>query len=128
MTVLIAVSSYLELAVSWAYFLCQIAAVLLGAWALVDVLLQPPQYFVAADKRSKGFWSGVNAAGLACVVLLGAGGSILGLIGVVANAVYLADVRPAVNLYKPVHVRSRIRRPGQGGSGGFGGRRGSGGR
>ena len=107
---------YLALAVTWIWRLAQVAAVVLGVWALVDTLRRPDQHFVAADKRTKGFWLAVNAAGLLVVVLMGMN-SMFGLLGVVANAVYLADVRPALNYYKPVRMRVRIRRRGPDGRG-----------
>ncbi|WP_454924882.1 DUF2516 family protein [Actinomyces gerencseriae] len=107
---------YLALAVTWIWRLAQVVAVVLGAWALVSTLRRPDQHFVAADKRTKGFWLAVNAAGLLVVVLMGMS-SMFGLLGVVANAVYLADVRPALDYYKPVRVRVRIRRRGPGGRG-----------
>ena len=107
---------YLALAVTWIWRLAQVVAVVLGAWALVSTLRRPDQHFVAADKRTKGFWLAVNAAGLLVVVLMGMS-SMFGLLGVVANAVYLADVRPALNYYKPVRMRVRIRRRGPDGRG-----------
>ncbi|WP_034494828.1 DUF2516 family protein [Actinomyces gerencseriae] len=107
---------YLALAVTWIWRLAQVVAVVLGAWALVSTLRRPDQHFVAADKRTKGFWLAVNAAGLLVVVLMGMS-SMFGLLGVVANAVYLADVRPALDYYKPVRVRVRIRRRGPDGRG-----------
>ena len=99
---------YLALAVTWIWRLAQVVAVVLGAWALVSTLRRPDQHFVAADKRTKGFWLAVNAAGLLVVVLMGMS-SMFGLLGVVANAVYLADVRPALNYYRPVRMRVRVR-------------------
>lgn len=107
---------YLALAVTWIWRLAQVVAVVLGAWALVSTLRRPDQHFVAADKRTKGFWLAVNAAGLLVVVLMGMS-SMFGLLGVVANAVYLADVRPALDYYRPVRVRVRIRRRGPDGRG-----------
>ena len=107
----------------------------MAVWAFLDTLRRPAEHFAAADKRSKGFWLGVNAFGLAvflfylypliqtlrALLTLGVAASggfgMLMLLAVVANAVYLADVRPALNYYKPVQVRSRIRRPGWGGRG-----------
>lgn len=102
------IADYLVLAVVWIWRLAQVAAVVLGVWALVDTLRRPDQHFVAADKRTKGFWLAVNAAGLLVVVLMGMS-SMFGLLGVVANAVYLADVRPALNYYRPVRMRVRVR-------------------
>ena len=115
MSVLYLVAHYTQYAVLMAWRLFQFAGLALGLWALVDTLMQRPEHFVAAGKRTKGFWIGVNAAGLAVVALMGSA-SMLGLLGFVANAVYPTDVRPALNLYKPVRVRSQIRRPeGRGG-------------
>ena len=122
MTTLLLTDYYLNLAVAGIWYLTQIGAVVLGVWALIDTGLRPSQNFIAADKRTKGFWLGVNAVGVVVVVLMGMS-SMFGLLGVVANAVYLADVRPALNYYRPVRVRVRIRRRGQDGRGGAGGRR-----
>lgn len=122
MNSLVVLAGYVSLVVYWLWRATQIGAVVLGAWALVDALMRPPEHFAAADKRTKGFWIGVNAAGMAVVILMG-WGSMLGLLGVVANAVYLAEVRPALDLLKPVRVRSQIRRPGEDGRSGRGGRR-----
>ena len=119
MTALILTAYYLAVAVRWTWILAGFCAIGLGAWALIDTLRRPAQNFIAADK---GFWLAVNAAGLLVVVLMGMS-SMFGLLGVVANAVYLADVRPALNYYRPVRVRVRIRRRGQDGRGGAGGRR-----
>ena len=116
MTTLLLTDYYLNLAVAGIWYLTQIGAVVLGVWALIDTGLRPSQNFIAADKRTKGFWLGVNVVGVVVVVLMGMS-SMFGLLGVVANAVYLADVRPTLNYYQPVHVRTRIRRRGQGGSG-----------
>ena len=61
---------------------------------------------------------------LATDVSASGGFSMLMLLAVVANAVYLADVRPALDYYRPVRVRSQIRRPGRDGRGrGASGRR-----
>lgn len=108
MSALAVVAAYVVQVVYWTWIVFQGAAVLMGVWALVDCLTRDPQHFLAAGKRTKGFWLGVNAAGLAVVLVLSV--SSLGLLAVVANAVYLADVRPALAFYKPVRVRSRVRR------------------
>lgn len=107
------VAYYLSLAVGLIWRLAQFTAVGLGVWAIIDTLTHDPSHFIAAGKRTKGFWLGVNAVGVAVVLLMGAT-SMLGLLGVVANAVYLADVRPALRYYSPVRVRSTIRFPGNG--------------
>ena len=74
----------------------QVISAALGVWALIDSALRPAQYYAAADKRSKNFWVAVNAVA-----------------AVVASAVYLADVRPALQALAPVRVRSSIRIPGR---------------
>ena len=122
MTALILTAYYLAVAVRWTWILAGFCAIGLGAWALIDTLRRPAQNFIAADKRTKGFWLAVNAVGVLVVAFSGLT-SFFGLLGVVANAVYLADVRPALNDYRPVRVRVRIRRRGQDGRGGAGGRR-----
>ncbi|QPL05138.1 MULTISPECIES: DUF2516 family protein [Actinomyces] len=113
MSALASVAVVVAQSVRWIWYGAQVAAALMGLWALVDCLTRDSQHFLAADKRTKGFWIGVNAVGLAVVIVMGAA-SMLGLLGVVANAVYLADVRPALSFYKPVRVRSQVRRPGEG--------------
>ena len=122
MTALILTAYYLAVAVRWTWILAGFCAIGLGAWALIDTLRRPAQNFIAADKRTKGFWLAVNAVGVLVVAFSGLT-SFFGQLGVVANAVYLADVRPALNYYRPVRVRVRIRRRGQDGRGGAGGRR-----
>jgi uncharacterized protein DUF2516 len=75
-----------------------VAAFALEVFALVDAVRHRPDAFVAAGKRTKQFWSII----LGVAVLLGfvsIGSSLtfsIGLIAVVAAAVYLADVRPAL--------------------------------
>lgn len=84
-----------------------VAGFLLEAFALVDAVRHSPQAFVAAGKRTKGFWVAILgvAAAFGFIAIpppIGVGSSFLGplgflaLIGVVAAAVYLTDVRPAV--------------------------------
>ncbi|WP_194949438.1 DUF2516 family protein [Actinomyces trachealis] len=80
----------------------------LGLWALVDAAMRPAAHYVAADKKTKTFWVALTAAGLAVCVLTGFG-SMFGLLGCVASAVYLTDVRPALQFYAPVKVRGSIR-------------------
>ena len=95
-------------------------------WALIDSALRPTQYYAAAGKRSRNFWLVVNAvaavvgtflayeAVLAVYVAgVSTGMSFIGLLTVVASAVYLVDVRPALQTLAPVRVRSSIRIPGR---------------
>ncbi|WP_088281194.1 DUF2516 family protein [Kineosporia sp. A_224] len=77
----------------------------LEVYALVDAVRHRPESFVAAEKRTKGFWVAILAVATAFGFIalpspIGAGFisslGFLSLIGVVAAAVYLTDVRPAV--------------------------------
>ena len=111
-SVLLQVAVFLAAAVKWTWLAAQVVAILMGVWALVDSLLRPTQYYVAAGKNTKRFWTVVNAVGTVVVGVLGAA-SMLGLLGVVASAVYLVDVRPALQALAPVRVRSSIRIPGR---------------
>ncbi len=113
-SVLLQVAVFLAAVVKWAWLAAQVVAILMGVWALVDSLLRPTQYYVAAGKNTKRFWTVVNAVGTVVVGVLGAA-SMLGLLGVtvVASAVYLVDVRPALQALAPVRVRSSIRIPGR---------------
>ncbi|MBK9725881.1 MAG: DUF2516 family protein [Actinomycetales bacterium] len=81
------------------------AALLLGVlalglevFALVDALRQPPAAFLAAGKRTKGLWVGITvAASLVGFVSVNNPISMVSILAVVGAAVYLTDVRPALN-------------------------------
>ena len=113
MSVLYAVSFFLSEAVRWSWIAAQAVSIVMGIWALVDSLMRPAEYYVAAGKSTKRFWNVVNVAGTAVVGLLLGAASMFGLLGVVASAVYLVDVRPALQALAPVRVRSSIRIPGR---------------
>ena len=75
----------------------------LEVFALIDAAVQRKDAFVAAGKRTKPFWVAILAVAAALGFLslpLGGGGlqplNILAIVAVVASAVYLTDVRPAV--------------------------------
>jgi hypothetical protein len=77
----------------------------LEVYALVDAIRHRPDQYVAAEKRTKGFWVGVLVVATAFGFIalpppIGRGFlnslGFLSLIGVVAAAVYLTDVKPAV--------------------------------
>lgn len=67
-------------------------------WALVNALRFRPDAYVAADKRTKGFWILLTVVGvlLGGLSLLGNGIGLLALVGVVMAGVFLADVLPAL--------------------------------
>jgi Protein of unknown function (DUF2516) len=81
-----------------------IAAFGVEAWALIDALRQKSDAFVAAGKLTKPLWIIILAVAAALGFLalpLGGGGfssplGLLSIVAVVAAAVYLTDVRPAV--------------------------------
>ncbi len=76
----------------------------LEAYALVDALRHGSQAYPAAGKRTKAFWVAILAVAAAIgFISLPFGGAprynvlgFLSLIAIVAAAVYLTDVRPAV--------------------------------
>ena len=126
MSVLFLIEHYLSLAVAMLWCAAQVLGAVLGVWALIDSALRPTQYYAAAGKRSRNFWLVVNAvaavvgtflayeAVLAVYVAgVSTGMSFIGLLTVVASAVYLVDVRPALQTLAPVRVRSSIRIPGR---------------
>lgn len=83
---------------SWIAMALGVAALALECWAFVDALRRRPDAFVAADKRTKGFWLAVTGVALAVgFVFLFSVGSMFGLLAVVAAGIYLADVRPALD-------------------------------
>jgi hypothetical protein len=66
----------------------------LKLWALIDACVRPAPAYVLNGKLTKPAWVAI----LLLAVLLSLTGvlNILGLLGVIAAAVYLADVRPAL--------------------------------
>jgi hypothetical protein len=81
-----------------------VGALAVEVWALVDALRQSSNAFPAAGKLTKPLWLIILGIATALGVLalpVNGGGAIsslgfLSIIGVVAAAVYLTDVRPAV--------------------------------
>lgn len=82
----------------WIAMILGIAAFAVELYALIDAARRRPDAFVAADKRTKGFWLAVTGVAAAVgFVFLASVASMLGLIAVVAAGVYLADVKPALD-------------------------------
>ncbi|HET7476936.1 MAG TPA: DUF2516 family protein [Dermatophilaceae bacterium] len=74
-----------------------VAALGMEAFALVDAARHRPDAFVAAGKRTKGFWLAVTGVAAAVGLLSVASPlNLFSLLGVVGAGVYLADVRPAL--------------------------------
>jgi Protein of unknown function (DUF2516) len=77
------------------YDVLYFGALALTAYALVDALVRPAAGYVAAGKLTKPAWAAIT--GLAVLVVFWQGPmSFLGLPAIIAAAVYLVDVRPAV--------------------------------
>jgi hypothetical protein len=71
-------------------------AVLFELFALVDALLRPIAAFPAADKLTKSAWVLILVLGLLTSFFFDVSVSMLGVLGLVAAGVYMADVRPAL--------------------------------
>ena len=87
------------------YLALGVIALGMELWAFADCARRKPADFERAYKRTKGFWMGLtggaSAIGLLSVLLFGPLALLLfELAAVVAAAVYLADVRPALNQSK----------------------------
>ncbi|HEU4544161.1 MAG TPA: DUF2516 family protein [Jiangellaceae bacterium] len=76
-----------------------LAAVGLAAFALIDALRVPSDAFPYAGKRTKNLWLVILGVATAVLVVTGPL-NIFGLAAVVAAAVYLVDVRPAVKQFR----------------------------
>lgn len=75
-----------------------IAALGLEVYAFVDALRRRPDAFVAADKSTKNFWLFVvTVAMLVGFITVFSVLNLFGLLAVVGAAVYLADVKPALD-------------------------------
>lgn len=78
----------------------EIGAAILGVFAVVDAGSRRPDAFAAADKQTKGTWSGITAA-CAVVSVLGllvqgpfTALGLLWLAALIGELVYVLDVRP----------------------------------
>lgn len=83
--------------VQWVKLLILIFAVVIEVTAFVHCLLQRPDAFRAVGSLSKGLWLALTGGSvfLSLLVVRSPTG-IIGLIGIIAAAVYLLDVRPAI--------------------------------
>ncbi|MFW2512785.1 DUF2516 family protein [Demequina sp. SO4-13] len=92
-----------------------VAALVAAAWAFIDAFKYPNTAYVNAGKKSKTLWLVILgvAALIAFISLprpLGAGGGIIGLLGiaaVIATIYYFVDVRPKVSGASPSSGGSR---------------------
>lgn len=86
----------------WLYKGLALLALGIELWALADCVRRNPASFEATFKRTKGFWLGMTGGAAAVGALTAwAGGvglfGLLQLAAIIAAAVYLADVKPAVS-------------------------------
>jgi hypothetical protein len=87
-----------ELAQAWVLFGLGVAAFVAQVVALVDAIRRPGEIFPAAGKMTKGRWITILtiASAFGFVSLAQDPVGFLNIIGFVAAAVYLVDVRPAI--------------------------------
>jgi hypothetical protein len=80
---------------SFVLLILGIASLGLTGFSALDALRYPANLFPAVGRLSKGAWVGILiAAFLISIVFIFSALSLLNIVGVVAAAVYLADVRP----------------------------------
>lgn len=72
------------------------AAIIFGLVALVHVIRQRSDAFTAVNRLNKPAWVGIIIVSMLVFWFLGAI-SLIGIIGIVAVGIYMADVRPKVN-------------------------------
>lgn len=72
------------------------AALVFGVVALVHAIRQRSDAFTAVDRLTKPVWLGIIVVATIVLVLTGPI-SLLGIIGIVAIGIYMADVRPKVD-------------------------------
>jgi hypothetical protein len=72
------------------------AVVALALWALVDALMRPAPHYVAAGKLTKPAWAGITALAMVIAYFTQPLAGFFWVPAVVASAVYLVDVRPAL--------------------------------
>lgn len=83
---------------SWVLLVLGVGALGLEVFALIDAVRRRPDAFVAADKRTKQLWTIVLGIATALgFVLLFSPLNLFGLLAVVAAAVYLTNVKPALD-------------------------------
>lgn len=73
-----------------------VAALGLELFALIDAVSRPARNFEITGKMTKQAWVLILALALVSIILFRSPMGLLGLLGVVAAGVYLADVRPAL--------------------------------
>lgn len=84
----------------WLQLALMLVLLVLEVWALVQALRFRPDAYVAAGRRTKGFWCAMTAGAVAlgALSLLGYLGVLIGLVAIVMAGVFLADVLPALRV------------------------------
>lgn len=80
--------------------LLTLAGLGLMAYALIDAIRVRPDAFPAAGKQTKNIWLLILGIALVANLALFNVLTIFGIAGVIAAAVYLLDVRPAVKQFR----------------------------
>lgn len=78
------------------FTIARFAAIIFGLVALVHVIRQRSDAFTAVNRLNKPAWIGIIIVSMLVFWFLGAI-SLIGIIGIVAVGIYMADVRPKVN-------------------------------
>lgn len=92
------VDGLLGTAQGWIVIALTLGAFLVEVYAFVDCLRRRPDAFLAAGKRTKGFWLLVTGvATLLGFVSVAAFPGLLAIVAIIAAGVYLADVKPALD-------------------------------
>lgn len=83
---------------SWIFIVLAAALLAVEVWALVNALRFSPAAYVAASKRTKGFWGALTGVSVLLGLLgfFGYGGLIFQLAGIIIAGIFLADVFPAL--------------------------------
>jgi hypothetical protein len=92
------VSDAVDFLQSGVFTLLIIGGLILAVFALIDAVRVPEQAFPAAGKQTKNVW--LIILGISIAVIFAFPILILKIAGVVAAAVYVIDVRPAVKQYR----------------------------
>lgn len=89
---------------NWVFLGLSLVSLGLSLFALIHAAITKPNVFVAADKRTKAFWLAITGGAtlLSFLSIPGGGGRtslLLTILPIVAAAIYLTDVRPALKDY-----------------------------
>lgn len=82
----------------WIFRVISLVLLCVEVWAFVNAVRYRPDAYIAASKRTKGFWAALTGIALFLGVLsiLGSSMFILTIAAIVIAGVFLADVLPAL--------------------------------